>query len=225
MSLFWNASSEAAHPAIRVDTIVDSKALIQLHKAAEYNKKIGLWGSVLLEYEKDTIQAIAGKYNIITGLSGLLLTGKKYSVLCSSPEISENIGFPIGASLFISRDFLMNVGYLNETYYLYYEELDWVYRAKKQGYKCAIANKSLVYHKGGATISQKSKLSDLIGLRSKMLFTKKYLPLTLPFAYIHFIFFIINRIRRMQFDRIIPAVKIILNPNISVDAIILISNI
>ena len=41
----------------------------------------------------------------------------------------------------------------------------------------------------------------------------------------HIIFFILNRIRRMQFDRIIPAVKIILNPNISVDAIILISNI
>lgn len=64
---------------------------------------------------------------------------------------------------------------MNETYFLYYEELDWTVRCKNK-FSLITADKSIVYHKGGATASPQSPLSWFCTVRSLFLFVKKYYP-------------------------------------------------
>lgn len=55
-----------------------------------------------------------------------------------------------GASLFRRKDFI-KVGLLDETYFMYSEEVDFAFRAQFMGYKAIFCPKALVFHKHKAT--------------------------------------------------------------------------
>ena len=60
-----------------------------------------------------------------------------------------------------SRVFLEDVGLMEESYFLYFEELDWAMRAKK-AFKLGYARESVVYHKEGASIGTHSNRANRI---------------------------------------------------------------
>ena len=65
--------------------------------------------------------------------------------------------------MLVSRDFLDEVGLMDESYFLYYEETDWAMRGKER-YRLAYADDAVVYHKEGASIGsshQRAKRSAL----------------------------------------------------------------
>jgi hypothetical protein len=74
---------------------------------------------------------------------------------------------------------------MDESYFLYFEELDWAMRAQRK-FKLGFARASVIYHKEGAAIGsnsdrmKRSLLSDKYLTRSRVLFTKRFLPWTLP---------------------------------------------
>lgn len=123
-------------------------ALTYLVKKAKRNPKIGLCGSLLhYYYEPERVQAINGVYNKYFATSQY-----NTSILSLKP-----IDYVVGASMLISKEFIEDIGLLSEEYFLYYEELDWVMRAKGK-YIQAYATESIVYHKEGATIEGKAIL-------------------------------------------------------------------
>ena len=193
------------------DTVVCRDTLTRLIDRFNEVQNCGILGAKLVEYDKpDIIQAIGGKYNSWIGKISIVDNGetinKKYD-----NEISFD--FPIGASMFLNVDFIKEIGLMEERYFLYFEEYDWVLRGERKGYKSYFASKAIVYHKGGSSSGgSSSKLTDFYGIRSKLLFTQFFFPYKLPFLYISFIFFIINRVRRKQYDRIPMLFKLILNP-------------
>lgn len=80
-----------------------------------------------------------------------------------------------GMAFFITRKFIETIGLMNEKYFLYFEELDWTIRSRKK-FKILMANRSIVYHKEGATASYQSPLSRFCMLRSRFLFIEEYYP-------------------------------------------------
>ena len=75
---------------------------------------------------------------------------------------------------------------MEESYFLYYEEIDWVSRAKGRC-KLAYAHDALVYHKVGSSMGT----SDTIGGRysalsayfltaSRLRFTRRFYPMAFP---------------------------------------------
>lgn len=197
------------------DTVVSKNALTNLIQRFDEIQNCGILGSKLIEYNSpDTIQAIGGNYN--SWLGKITMVGQNLPIT----EECNNVKFdyPIGASMFIKVNYLKQVGLMEEKYFLYFEEYDWVLRGKKKGYQASIAFDSVVYHKGGGSSGgTSSQLADFYGIRSKILFTKKFFPLKLPLLYISFTFFIINRIKRKQYNRITQLFKIVKNPNIQYD--------
>jgi GT2 family glycosyltransferase len=164
------------------DTVVDKEALsiiveqMSLHQEEKY-----IYGTPLLDYyNPKTVQSIGGVYNKITGLSSHFGEGNTNEDFETNfDEVIKSIDYPIGASMLIKMPFLKELGLLSEDYFLFFEELDWVHRAKIIDGKVLILNYFGVFHKQGKSTEskfneKKSEFIDLISLNSRLRFAKKF---------------------------------------------------
>jgi GT2 family glycosyltransferase len=183
------------------DTVVDKEALNTqvLYLSKPINKEIGILGSKLVYYHKpDKIQAIGGSFNKRFYISSHICEGES---IVSQRNSSIKIDYVIGASMLVPLKFIKDIGFLCEDYFLYYEELDWTYRAKDKGWNVDWCSESIVYHKEGASIGssydskKKSFFSEIMIFTSRKLFVKKYFKLGFNF-YFSSLALILNRIRK-----------------------------
>jgi N-acetylglucosaminyl-diphospho-decaprenol L-rhamnosyltransferase len=94
-------------------------------------------------------------------------------------SIERRIDSPSGASVYVTRDCLNKIGLMDERYFLYFEDLDWGYQAKRF---CGIgyAFNSVVAHHVGTTIGTGSKdsaasaLSVYLDFRNRIHFIRKH---------------------------------------------------
>lgn len=193
------------------DTIVKKNTLRELLYIT--TPKIGIVGSSLVYYDKPKIlQGIGGRLNKWFGTSLPIMNGQKIDCLNGNEEID----YPIGASMLVTRAFLSQVGLMEESYFLYYEELDWVIRGRRKGFVARYSKDSIVYHKVGTSIGtgkalERSEFSDYYTLKNRLKFTKRYYPLYLPTTYMGFLIVIVNRLRRGQVEYAKNAIRIMLN--------------
>ncbi len=170
------------------DTVIESNALKELVGFAEelkqHGENPGMIGSKVLFYdEPELIQSLGGKFNPITSKNihvGYLEQEKKF-------ETSEplKIDYPYGAAFFIESDFISEVGLMNEDYFLYYEELDWVTRGARKKIPVRVCLNSKVYHKQGVSTGKKmgKPLSDFtacLHYRNRLKFYRRFYPVYLP---------------------------------------------
>ena len=111
-----------------------------------------------------------------------------------------SVDYPIGASLFFKKAFLDAVGTLNETYFLFFEEMDIVRRAKNMGWEFDICCKSVLWHKEGVSVESVGDRTDIVRLKNRIKFTKRYFPCYLPFVFLSFIPVVFNRLRRGKWN-------------------------
>lgn len=195
------------------DTVVDKESLkAQVFYLGEHQKsKIGILGSKLIYYYKqDKIQAVGGKFNKKFYISTHV--GEGESVHKQKSQFME-IDYVIGASMFIPYQFLKEVGILCDDFFLYYEELDWAYRAKKRSWVLDWCSDSVIFHKEGTSIGssydskQKSFFSEINVFKSRKIFIKKYFKIGLRF-YISSLLLILNRVRKGKFKLGLELLKI-----------------
>ncbi|WP_248724607.1 glycosyltransferase [Seonamhaeicola sp. ML3] len=195
---------EAIYWLLNTDTVISPDSINKIVRFYSSNKKAGIIGTSLMEYyDRSKIQVIGGLYNPLTTKLIATTRWKEF-------EQSKLIKYPNGASMVISREFLEKVGEMEEKYFLYFEELDWVMRGIKSGFTPAFLIDNIVYHKGGASTGKNSKLADYYYLRGKFLVTNKFFEKYKWFVFpLLFLGFPLNRILRGQFSRIIILFKVI----------------
>jgi len=159
------------------DTVVEPNALAELNgKAVQYgleNKKVGIIGSKLMYYyQPGLIQAVGGKYNKWFSTATHIGAFEKDVGQYDNSEVVDSINYPIGASMFVGMEFIKDVGLLCEDYFLYYEELDWVYRGRLKGWDIGYCWRSKIFHKEGASTGNKP-IDDVL-TRSKLIFIRKF---------------------------------------------------
>lgn len=116
--------------------------------------------------------------------------------------------YPCGASIFVTKDFVDEVGLMDERYFLYYEEPDWSIRASKKNYSLGIFNHVPVYHKEGASAGSsvdgkfRSSFSDYYLIKNRFTIIRKFYPANLWIVYISMLGIAVNRILRKQYDRL-----------------------
>ncbi len=178
------------------DTVIENNAITALVKYAEKqnieNKKVGIIGSKLMLYHMpDTFQGVGAVFNKYSGKSHIIGAQQQDKGQFDEKEIECN--YVIGASMFVSSKYLLDVGLMSEEYFLYNEENDWSARGKIKGWKVGVATHSKVYHKQGASTGNSPKKSkwQLTALnykyRGKIKLYKKYYHNQLPFLYFHLI--------------------------------------
>lgn len=196
------------------DTVVHQEALSALIQRLKEKRDAGMCGSTLLYYDDPkAVQSLGGAtYNKWLGTNANIRPDKEI-ISFTSADVESKMDYIIGASLLISRRLIDKIGLMDESYFLYYEELDLALRASGL-FSLAYAPQSIVYHKEGQSIGTNSKTfnsytSDYYVMRNKFRFTKKHYPLALPTVYISVIIALLNRIRRRQWDRIPMMLKIL----------------
>ena len=188
------------------DTLLTSDALQQLLQVALEDKQIGICGSSLVyEHDRITVQAVGARYNPYFAIGQHLSAHQPISHLQTLPLFVENIDYVVGAAMLVSRAFIENTGEMSESYFLYFEEIDWAMRNQKR-FKLGVATRSIVYHKEGASIQGKQKqynkssyTADYYRVRNQIRFTQRFYPLYTPLVRLSLFLAVFNRIRRQQF--------------------------
>jgi GT2 family glycosyltransferase len=202
------------------DTVVARDTLSHLvaftEEARNAGRRLGITGAQLLYYHNPAlIQAVLGRYKPLTATTGHIGLNLPTETSFDDLQIGQD-DYIVGASMFVSADFIQEVGPMEEDYFLYFEEIDWVKRGRAKNYEIAVCLDARVYHKEGAAIggglkdnNNKSALSDFYSIRNRLIITKKFYRKYLLPVYLSLIFVAANRIKRKQFDRISLIIKAI----------------
>jgi GT2 family glycosyltransferase len=166
------------------DTVVEPRSLAHLVEKMQSTEGVGICGSTLMYYnETQTVQARGASYSKWFARSRPIDSLARASEPVDENECARKMDYVVGASMLVSREFLEDVGLISEEYFLYFEELDWMLRARRK-YRLAYASRSIVYHKGGqatgATTANKSFTGEYYVNRGRILFTRKFYPHALP---------------------------------------------
>lgn len=153
----------------------------------------GLCGATVVMFDAPhAAQAFGG-----AAFDPVLLTGRNIGEGCALSEkpdrrsVEEKLDYPLGAAIALRKDYLARAGYLDERYFLYYEEVDWA-RAGGAAHPPVWAPDAVVYHRYGAAskserraageASARSALSDYHMTRSRILYAAKWRPPLAPLA-------------------------------------------
>ncbi|MCL4366982.1 glycosyltransferase family 2 protein [Patescibacteria group bacterium] len=90
--------------------------------------------------------------------------------------------FITGAAMLIRTAVLEKVGYFDDRFFLYYEDSDLSYRAKKAGFKLIYNPEAVVYHDNAKATGLGSPLQDYFITRNRLLFASKHLKFRTRFA-------------------------------------------
>jgi GT2 family glycosyltransferase len=176
----------------------------------------GQCGSRLVQYHDPTVVETLGgeRYDKWFARIRPIGGGRSAATVADSTSVEAEMSYVAGASLCVTHEFIEAIGLLDESYFLYYEELDWVARARGR-FALAYADDSVVYHKQGASTgcdwdgTRRSAAADFFVLRNRLRYTWRHAPEALPTVLLGMGVALLNRVRRRQFDRIPTILRIV----------------
>ncbi len=147
------------------DMVVEESTLARLAKFAASHPPESIIGTVIKYYSSPTrIHLYAGgKINFNSGTISMVKDKKNISAM----------DYVSGGSLFTHAGNFNTMGLLPENYFLYWEEADWCYRAKMNGYQLSLCETAVCYDKVSTSIG-KSFWADYYYTRNGLLFLSKY---------------------------------------------------
>jgi GT2 family glycosyltransferase len=153
-------------------------ALEQMLIVAESDPGIGAVGSVL--WNADQLNVVqswgGGRVNLLIG----------YNSVARNPQADEWFDYMCAASLLVRRKAFIDVGLLDEGYFLYWEDVDFGLRLRRAGWKLGVAPKAIVPHRGNASTADSPHIRDRYFTASGLRFLDQWSPYS-PLAKVLFL--------------------------------------
>ncbi len=112
------------------DTKIIDQALVKLVRFAEKQPGLGVAGPRLVNADSSSQPSAAPFYTLpVTAVS--LFKGDRW--LRQSPAQARPVDWVSGACFLIKREVIEKIGFLDEKFFMYVEEMEYCYRAKKAG--------------------------------------------------------------------------------------------
>lgn len=173
------------------DTVVARDALSALVRRMTNDPAVGLCGSRILFYDDPgCVQCLGGAtYGRWLGTTRRLGQGDPVNIPVDPEAVERAMHCVYGASVLVSARYLRDVGLMEESYFMYFEELDWAARGAGR-FTLTYAHDSIVYHRegrsGGAHVDarRRSAFADLQLLRGRLRFTRRFHPRALLTVYL-----------------------------------------
>ena len=158
------------------DTEVKKDFLSKLINISELNKNAGLLTSKIYFYDKPNIiwHAVC-KFSWIGG--GRPLQYKELDKYPYDNEVKKT-EYVSGCVMLIKREVVEKIGYLDENFFMYYEDTDFSLRAKRAGFELLYVPDSHIWHK----VSQSTKkvmtypIVHYYHIRNALLLSKRQAP-------------------------------------------------
>lgn len=131
------------------DTKVDKNWLSELVKAAKENPKISVFASNILSWNGKKIDSQGIEF-FWRGKAEQINQGKIYNPQPTTHNSQLIFGACAAAALY-RKEIFEKLGYFDEDFFAYLEDVDFSLRVHLAEEKCLFAPKAIVYHCGGAT--------------------------------------------------------------------------
>lgn len=156
------------------DTIVSPYFLSEILLFCCENPKALIGGKVHLYFNKHLLDHIGGIWNPKKGDFDLI----GHRVLADSTEITEEVelDYICGCSLLIPAEIIKKIGLLDSRFFLYFEESDFCFRAKRAGYFIKYCEKAHLFHKVAASFIGGKPHTSYFYFRNRLLWIEKNLP-------------------------------------------------
>jgi GT2 family glycosyltransferase len=155
------------------DMVIEENTLFELVNFANERPFKSVIGSVVKFFSDKNRVHLYGGAQINFNLATVNLITEKEAV--------SKIDFICGGSMFVHARHFKELGLLPENYFLYWEETEWCYKAKKEGYKMLVCPNAICYDKISTTIG-KSFLADYYYTRNGLLFVSQFKKSKVPIA-------------------------------------------
>ncbi|MGC8764057.1 MAG: glycosyltransferase family 2 protein [Acidobacteriota bacterium] len=146
------------------DVEVEADFLPPLLRALEASPRAGMACPLVLQPDGETVQSLGGDGSLWTGRFGRRLYGTPLARL-QEPRWAEVL-FPHGACVLIRRRLFEETGLLAEPYFLYYEDVEFGLRARREGFSTLAIPQSRVRHADSTKAGERSPLVSYLGTRN-----------------------------------------------------------
>jgi N-acetylglucosaminyl-diphospho-decaprenol L-rhamnosyltransferase len=172
------------------DTVVPAGALDALVSYLEAHPAAGACGPKLLLADGSLDLACRRAFPTpevafyrMTGLSRLFPHSPRfgrYNMTFLDPDVETEVDAVVGACMLVRGPVLREVGLLDETFFMYGEDLDWAYRIKQYGWKVMYVPSVTVHHYKRAASRQRPFRSIRAFYDAMRVFHRKHYAATTP---------------------------------------------
>ena len=154
------------------DTLVEPDSLGLLLRAALANPSAGILGPRVLCYPDTHLLYSKGESFNLWFNRRTVNVGEEDRRDEVKPR---KVDYVVGCSMLVSKKIIEQVGLLDETYFAYFEEIDWCFRGRKAGFEVLYVPEAVIYHKGGASTGGTiSPLASYYRTRNWIYFMRKH---------------------------------------------------
>ncbi|GAB3331511.1 glycosyltransferase family 2 protein [Larkinella ripae] len=154
------------------DTEVTPDLLDQLLAPFQAHPKIGITCPKIRYYDHPTVIQYAGYYPLNP------YTGRTWSIGLGETDRQQHdksgpTAFAHGAAMMTSRRVVEEGGVMDESFFLYYEELDWSMQIQRAGFQIYYQASALIYHKESISVGKASPMKVYYHTRNRLLFMRR----------------------------------------------------
>jgi hypothetical protein len=142
-------------------------------------------GRTIFRHRPDIVQTDGGRVSRLTGVCSSVNFG--VPVESARMPAAEEIDFITGANCVASRQFIETAGYMEEDYFVYYEEVDWAFR--RGDLPLRQVPEAVILHHGGTVIGTgslnrlPSPFAFYFNCRNRIRFVRRFMPMALPMTF------------------------------------------
>lgn len=188
------------------DTAVQKDFLIYLMRTALSERGAGIVCPKICYYENVGMIWYAGGF--VNFFSGNIYHRGLRKLDTKGFDVTDEVDYATGCCMLITRAVFDEIGLLDEKYYIYTEDVDFSFRARKAGFKVVFEPRSIIWHKvSSATGGGITPFKIYHKIRSNFRFIKRYAKwyhwLTFPAViFIRSVLFTLSRLVKLEFREI-----------------------
>ena len=154
------------------DTVVKPDSVKPLIAALYSEDSIGIVGSCILYYDRPNIVQTAG---MKLGPHNLQIShlGQGKAATDISVSRQTEVACVPACSILVRRELMQDIGLMDESYFMYHEDVDWQIRAKRAGWKIVYVPGSKVLHKCGGSTKRSQFVGAYYQSRNKFILISK----------------------------------------------------
>jgi len=124
-----------------------------------------------------TVYDLGGKVNMVFGKTSHreVQAASILRLLRFARNDVYQVDYVSGCCMMIKREVFERIGFFDEEFFLYYEDVDFCLRAKKAGFKTFVLPSASVVHKLSVSVGKGSKSAMQNQIKSALIFGKKHI--------------------------------------------------